>query len=179
MVIEIKFYDNIESQYEPEIWKILCECDNEFVPPLSSRETSYQSKLDNCVTTDVKPISYYQIMIKQLFLIAFDDEKIVGFMTFRSNYASSELSLFSPSNYISTICVTHSYRNKGITNNFYRFIEASLPSEYMMPFISTRTWSTNSNHIHLLQKYDYTLATNLKNHRGPGIDTLYYAKAIN
>jgi len=43
-------------------------------------------------------------------------------------------------------------------------------------WIATRTWSLNSAHIHILEKLGFALVKRLVDHRGPGIDTVYYGK---
>jgi ribosomal protein S18 acetylase RimI-like enzyme len=180
MGIQMEFYECIEEQNKLEdIWEILCECDKEFIPALSSRESSYQSNLQVEDNLDVLPHLYYEEIIKQHFILAVDDEKVIGFMTFKSNYRCQELKDFTPSNYITTICVKKEYRNKGITGVFYKIIQsAQMPTEVRMPYISTRTWSLNHAHIHILESIGFEESERLMNHRGDGVDTIYFAKEI-
>jgi len=182
MRVKIEFYESLtDEQLLAEIWEILCECDHDFVPHLSARESSYQSSFQDEESKNVLPQTYYEVMIKQHFLMAIDEQtrKLAGFMTFKSNYDCEELKHASPSNYITTICIKKDYRNKGITRQFYQMIESDLiPENVRMPYLSTRTWSLNLSHLHLLDSFGFTLAMRLPNHRGPGIDTVYYSKKV-
>jgi ribosomal protein S18 acetylase RimI-like enzyme len=180
--IKLEYTESIvESEKLNDIWNILCECDKEFVPPLSARESSYQSNLTVEENNDVLPHSYYEVMMKQHFILAIEEEngKVVGFMTFKNGYSCPELENYSPSNYITTICVQKAYRNYGITRKFYSMIQSdALPSKVKQPFISTRTWSTNDAHLHVLDSIGFKVSERLIDHRGPSIDTVYFAKAI-
>ena len=181
MSIEYKFINKIDSEnIKNQIWEILCECDKEFIPFLSSRESSTQSKLDVLGSDQIKPVSYFNIMIAQNFILAFDNkvDKVVGFMTFKNNYYCEELESYSPSNYITTICVNKDYRNQGITKGFYRMMLTCLKDELKNPYITTRTWSTNASHIRILEQLNFKITKKLINHRGPNIDTVYYALGV-
>jgi len=48
--------------------------------------------------------------------------------------------------------------------------------EYENANIFTRTWSTNIAHIKILSKFNFETLCVLKNHRGVGIDTVYFVK---
>jgi len=180
MNITYKVEKSIQTdEIKEQIWQILCECDKEFIPALSARESSTQGNLNNNTSLDVKPQSYFENMITQNFILAIDEEtgSLVGFMTFRSNYHCEELKDYAPSNYITTICVKKDYRNHGITKGFYEVILENVEdAELASNFVTTRTWSTNDAHIHLLNKLGFINCTTLKNHRGEGIDTVYFAK---
>ncbi|WP_066190399.1 MULTISPECIES: GNAT family N-acetyltransferase [Gracilibacillus] len=183
MSITYKFSDSIEQDHYTEaVWQILCECDQEFIPALSSRESSYQADLGGAVSSQhVQPHAYFDEMKKQVFLVAIDQDsdQVVGFMTFKHGYQSDPLKNFSPSNYITTICITKQARNQGITKGFYQaLIQQQIPSAYQLNFISTRTWSTNAAHIHVLQKLGFVESAVLPDHRGAGIDTIYFAKQV-
>lgn len=99
-------------------------------------------------------------------------------MTFINNYSCAELKTIGVSNYISTICVRKPFRNQGVLKIMYDFIQYSLPKDIELKYISTRTWSTNYHHIHTLKKIGLRQVITLKDHRAPGIDTIYYAKHI-
>ena len=182
MEIKLEFFENLrEPGYLKAVWEILCECDNEFFPPLSVRRSTFQSALQHEENHEDLPYSYYEEIIKQPLILALNKEsgKTVGFMTFIHNYSCSELKGFSPSNYISTICVRKSARNQGITRQFYKMIQSeTIPSQFRMPFLSTRTWSTNSSHLHILETLGFVVSARLIDHRGQGIDTIYLAKKV-
>jgi SAM-dependent methyltransferase len=144
-----KGIEALDLQMYYQIWEILCECDQDFFPPLSSRESSYQNELSLEMKQDVKPYKYFNEMIGQFFIVALEPttDRVVGFMTFKHSYSCPELSEYDPSNYITTICVRKHNRNQGITKKLYDFIEECLPSTYRLPYVTTRTWTGNDAHI--------------------------------
>jgi ribosomal protein S18 acetylase RimI-like enzyme len=176
----IKFENELKNlSVKNQIRDILYNCDKEFVPPLSSRESSIQGNFQNQKVSELKPKAYFEVMLQQNFLIAYDEfDNIIGFMTFRYNFISDETIELSPSNYITTICVKKEYRNIGITKNFYKYIERNLPMEYKLNNLTTRTWSTNYSHIKILKNIGFSEMTVLKNHRGEGVDTIYFGKKL-
>jgi len=48
---------------------------------------------------------------------------------------------------------------------------------YPERFICTRTWHTNGAHIHILDTFGFREIARLKDHRGPGLDTVYFARS--
>lgn len=177
MNCEIIFEEALSDKYGEEVWDILCECDSEFVPPLSSRESSFQPKLSKLNDVqNVKPKSYFEIMKKQHFLLALKGGKVIAFMTFRGGYFCPELSENSPSNYITTICVLEQFRRQGVAEMFYDHMINHLKGKVRQPFITTRTWSSNKGHIKLLGKLGFVNSTCLVDHRGIGVDTVYFSK---
>ncbi|SFB09138.1 MULTISPECIES: GNAT family N-acetyltransferase [unclassified Bacillus (in: firmicutes)] len=180
MGFQFQFYEGLKDpSLKEEVWEILCECDKEFIPHLSSRESSVQSMLTVNKTTEQKPKLYFNEMLQQHFILCQDEEsgRVVAFLSYRNQYDADELKDHNPSNYITTICTTKSYRNKGITRTFYEIIFSDqLPEQLRMPYVTTRTWSTNDSHIHILNSLDFDKVRILKNHRGENVDTIYFSK---
>ncbi|QFT87224.1 hypothetical protein FIU87_00920 [Bacillus sp. THAF10] len=181
--LKLIYLSAITESVKHQIWDILCEVDSEFFPPLSSRELSVKSQLlPRKVTTDVKPHAYFEEMIKQDFIVAFneDSEEVAGFMTFMHGYQCEELAnLKTKSNYVTTVCVPKSYRGNGITKEFYRYIlDGNLPAHKQEKFLTTRTWSTNHSHLSILHQFGFETVTKLDHHHGEGVDTLYFAKKV-
>jgi len=178
--MNIIFVQNLDhSPYSNDIWNLLVNYDLSFIPPLSARENPYQSDLalngDNAQTT--KPYKYFENLKEQLFYIAVDEQnKAIGFMSFRMHYVCADLEDGIDTLYISTIIVDEQHRGKGITNSFYDEIEELAASEQRS--VTTRTWSTNNSHIHVLKKRGYTNVHIIENGRGPQIDTVYFRKMI-
>ena len=106
----------LTQEEKDQIWEILCECDGEFYPKLSARESSSQKQLivDEGGAADVKPVTYFKEMIGQEFLVAKDGERITGFMTFKTDYICDALREFGISLYVTTVCVRHACRGQGI-----------------------------------------------------------------
>ena len=169
-----------KTPYEQAVWEILCECDQEFLPSLSSRESSSQKILGGLeAPKTLLPYRYFEVMKTQNYIITLDEScDVTGFMTFIHKYACEELADIGISNYITTICVKKSHRNQGLLKQMYGYIEKDLPNSYKLPYVSTRTWSTNTHHLAALHSLGFTEAYKLKNHRGEGIDTIYFSKKI-
>ena len=86
--MRVQYKGNILTSKEKEqIWEILCECDQEFYPSLSARESSSQKQLKVDGTKEqALPHSYFKEMIAQEFLAALEGDRMVGFMTFKKGY---------------------------------------------------------------------------------------------
>lgn len=182
--MKISYVNKMEDEnINKEVFNILKSCDHEFYPPLSSREKSTQMNLKTFFR-DVEsnpPLKYYENMIKQKFLLAFDEEKLVGFMTFIYDYKSdiyAEKTQDAMNFYITTICVDKMYRKKGICNLLYDALEDLHKNNSIKSYISTRTWSENNSHIAILDKRGYERHKVIEDDRGIGVDTIYFLKEI-
>lgn len=168
-----------EPDISNAVWRILKQCDHEFVPPLSCRKSTISKNLvSNLIEKPGEPRSYFNMLTRQYLILAEYTGSTAGFMSFRNQYSTPELKGYNPSNYITTICINEKYRNRGIGASLYRAVIALLPERLKCDFISTRTWNGNTAHIHLLQKMDFHLVHQIENDRGPGIDTQYWAKRM-
>ncbi len=178
--MKIRFIDKLtDEKVSNEIWNILCECDSEFYPPLSSREYTFGDIKNNLVQEQVKPYKYFEKLKKQVFWIALNEkEEVMGFMAIIHEYSGDELKDYSPSIYITTICVSHQFRRHGIALELYTCFINNMPDTFRLPYITTRTWSTNTYHMNLLKKIGFDIVLELKNHRGEGVHTYYYAKKL-
>ena len=170
-----------EEREKQQIWEILCECDQEFYPPLSARNSSAQKNLKNDTAGEEDnvngqpPTVYYDEMIRQEFILAYaDDGKVAGFMTFKKNYCCDALQEFGTSLYITTICVKKSLRRHHVMSRLYDCMESTATAACGCPRISTRTWSGTKGHMEGLRPRGYRILEVLKDDRGPGVDTIYY-----
>ncbi len=165
-----------DEQRLADIWGMLCTYDHEFVPRLSARANTFQSELSRDDLVKQEPVRYYENLKQQSFLLAFDEreQQVIGFMSFRPEYICEDLQDDVVTLYITTIIVEKSHRGRGITTSFYREI-ALLADQRQLP-ITTRTWSTNHSHIHLLNKLGFQEVLRLRDGRGSGIDTVYFRK---
>lgn len=187
--IELKFEERIDANTElaKSIYEILISCDNEFIPPLSTRNATTQTDFNSgSIVSYVPPYQYWIDILEQQNVIAFVDDLIAGFMSLKYNYKignwfSVKVRENDVNNYISTICIHKNYRRLGIARKMYDYIENNLPNEYKSNYISTRTWSTNINHIKLLYQCNYMLLHTIPNDREYNdlkFDTLYFWKKI-
>lgn len=164
MNTELSIIQDKEKTYMDEISDLVKRSDNEFVPPLSSRDSKSDNDLEICMNSNI--LDYIDSIANQNFIVVVDNasNKLVGFLS----YVSKVLYGIN-CNYVSTIIIEKDYRNKGIAGLLYQ----ELSSISDKP-ITVRTWSTNEGQIHLLQKLGYSYLKVLKNDRGNGIDTIYF-----
>ncbi|WP_202710747.1 GNAT family N-acetyltransferase [Sporosalibacterium faouarense] len=170
-MIKFNFVDNVNdiAPYKAQMWELLCLCDKDFYPSLSSRENN-----------DVGPVNYFEglFLDNAKFLLAFAEEQLVGFSVFLHDYFEPLIAKFTPCNYIKIACVHPSYRGLRIASSFNSFIEENLPTNLVMPYIVRRTWSTNFPQLKLLERNGYNLVHKFENDRGNNISTVYFAKLL-
>lgn len=172
--MEIKFLDETtKNVFDEDILSMLYEADEDFVPPLSARNSTTQKNLSAVSDTENGVKSYFDELKKQKFMVCTEDNTLLAFVSYKEDYINDEISEdFLPNIYISTLIVKKEGRGKGITTSMY----GVLFEKYKDRNIFTRTWSTNAAHIKVLSKYGFNILTVLKNHRGNGIDTIYFKK---
>lgn len=178
----------LEEWEKSQIWDILCQCDDEFYPRLSARESSSQKNLDHLEEggderdkdkgKKVQPTSYYAEMIQQDFILSYEGEEVTGFMTFKQDYLCEALASFGSSLYITTVCVRKECRGKGVMNVLYDYMEQEAAKALGCGRISTRTWSLNHAQLHALPRRGYEEICTLPNDRGGGVDTIYFGKTV-
>lgn len=155
--------------YNTDIFDMIRVADKDFVPPLSSRTSTTQKDLKSASGDGIE--NYFQEMMKQEILGAFENEKLIGLVSFRENYESDVVKKL-PNIYISTLFLHTDARGKGLTKSLYAY----LFDLYADRNVFTRTWSTNFAHIKILEYFGFDLFFRLKDHRGEGIDTVYFVK---
>lgn len=163
----------LTSFYEKDIWDLLVLADNEFVPSLSSRNSTLQTSFEETESPHQdKPVAYFEIIKQQNFILALKDDKVIGFLSYIPDYILpfSYMDEEIATQYVSTIIVAPQFRGQNITQMLYK----KLIDEKSC--IATRTWSTNNAHINILRKLKFELVKTLPNDRGRGIDTLYFLK---
>lgn len=172
--ILIQHCRQLNERQETQVLAILTECDSEFVPPLSSREsttqTSFSPSSENMPSK--VPITYFEQMKRQEFLLAVMGDSVVGFMSFTPAREMIVGGIQLTTLYLSTIAVGRQYRKRGIARLCYDY----LIQRFGQNNIVTRTWSGNEGHIHLLHTLGFTLLEKIENDRGNGIHTVYYGR---
>lgn len=160
--------------YKRDVIEMLKGSDKDFVPPLSARTSTTQSDLSATESSEQGLLSYYQEMNNQQILGAFDEQGLIGFVSYRENYLSSEIGEDDlPNIYLSTLVLKPEARGKHVTYQMYDYLFNQL---YPNHSIFTRTWSTNAAHIRILSKFDFIEFIRKPNDRGEGIDTVYFCK---
>ena len=191
LVIRLEFIGTLKSFDDPvavAMRKLIVMCDEDFIPPLSYRADTVTpiAKMD-VHEKNLEP--YFKMVSKQNNVVAYCDDEIVAFMSFRHDYPHDHFNSVVQDgdviNYVSTICVDKDFRRHGIAKSFYDLIENKnndLPQEVYGDCVATRTWDTNESHIKLLEKRGYELTDTLPEDRttkkDEKLDTVYYAKRL-
>ena len=167
----LKPLNNSEKPYfRDKIGALLAKCDSEFVPPLSSRSSTTQSNLSQSEVGDGIS-SYLNALMEQEIICAIDEDSLLAFVSYRTNYTCPEIGEdLTPNVYISTLIVAPDARGCGITRKIYSY----LFEKYSDRPVFTRTWSTNLAHIKILEGFGFSEHHRIKDHRGEGIDTVYF-----
>lgn len=164
----------LTKKYQDDVWKLLSDADGEFIPPLSSREKTTQAALLPGKGDARGPVSYFEQMIRQAFILAVKDGRVNGFLTYIPDHVLLIDGREVTCNYISTIVVEPESRKQGLTRRMYDELFRISKGRK----VATRTWSTNDAHLSLLKKMGFQLINTIPDDRGPGIDTVYYLKEI-
>ncbi len=147
-----------------QVEELLEEADREFVPPLSQRVSTTQKDFTVGECADCISL-YLQSLLKQKFLLALDRDRLVGFLSYTEGFPFAGRRFAS---YVSTIIVRKGYRGLGVGKELYRFLMNEKGE------VLVRTWTGNLAHIKLLSDLNFSLFRREKDHRGEGIDTLYF-----
>jgi len=173
--------DEVNKNVEQELRNIVYEIDYEFIPPLSYRNSTTFSFGKKTINHN-KPENYLQNILNQEIIVCRkkNNDQIIGFLSYIPNHS---IKIKNKKNitchYITTIGVTKGGRGHGVTHQFYRMIEEIVDKQAVNKFVATRTWSTNRTHIKILSDLGYKNVLTIKNDRGNGIHTVYFAKEIN
>ena len=172
--MELRYFDSVAvCGYGEAIQELLVMADKEFIPPLSSRGSSTQADLQSTNTVSVGAKAYFEAMCPQPVVVAVEDGVCMGFMAFKRNY-TCEYYEKTPNIYASTCVVHPNARGKGLMRGFYEKIMEVFPDHS----VYTRTWHTNISHLKVLDRLGFSLLIRLPDHRGPGMDTVYYHKEV-
>ena len=162
-----------KSVYKQTILDTMRLCDNDFVPPLSARSSTTQKSLVGGSSSEQGLLSYCNEMLSQVVLGAFEEDNLIGFVSFKENYTCDAiLENDLPNIYLSTLMLKAEARGKRLTQQMYDYLFNTL---YADRSIFTRTWSTNIAHLRILEKFNFSLIKTIKDDRGAGIDTVYFA----
>lgn len=171
----IEHYTVLPDSIRSQVYSLLDECDNEFVPPLSHRVSTRQSNLKGASSSSAAGLrSYFDEMTRQSFLLAISntDGRLLAFLSYIPRRQLPEEILDRESTYVSTICTAHDARSNGIARALYRELEE------LADTITIRTWSTNESQLHVLNILGYEELAKIPNDRGQGVDSLYFIKKL-
>jgi hypothetical protein len=157
-----------------DLWRILTTVDHEFVPPLSAR-TKDALKMDGRPEPG-GPVAVFDLAMTEYVFFASVDGVFAGFISFRPMDRLPMLPDFAPCTYVTCLATFPAFRSDILTTALNDAVE-SLPAALVSPWITRRTWSTDDQNIELMLARGYREVLRLPNHRGPDIDTVYFARA--
>lgn len=170
-------YISKTDKYKSDIKNLLIKYDDEFIPSLSSRHSTIQTKdLDISKNNSIK--SYLKDIINQELIIAKYNDKLIGFLSFRQIEQYNTLKEYSPCIYVSTTIVEKSYRKNHIAKDMNKYMFKNIIPNRNITYITRRTWSTNIASINYIESMGFKIVKKVKDDRGKNIHTLYYAKEI-
>lgn len=166
--------DAQKQEYRKQIFDVMLTCDRDFVPSLSARFSTSDTKFSAQTGRENGIYAYFEDMIGEQMLAAIEDGKLLGFVTFKRDLVQGPLTADTlPNLYICTLLLSPAARGKGVTKLMYTHLFDTL---YPKINLYTRTWSTNTAHLKILEHFGFSLVKRIENDRGPGIDTVYYGK---
>ena len=172
----ISVLDGANTDVRQSVWSLMQLADTEFIPPLSSRQSPKDTALDHgCAKGQTQPVEYFREMSKQPIILARLNDKVIGFMSYKTNYDVPEISKKVHA-YVSTIIVDPTVRGRKVTTRLYQHLLDILctPVQEAPVLVATRTWSTNLNHLTILERLGFQCVFRKKDGRGEGIDTVVY-----
>ena len=175
-MIQAQIVDQNDPQIYQAIWEILVAIDQDFVPPLSNRNSTTTSQFDSVQAQEMPagPTEYFNEILQQTIILAKQDQTWVGLFSFRHQYLVEPIRSSCPCNYVTTVGVLPGYRGIGVARSMYAYALTELPAPFRSPAWATRTWSSNDDHIRLLNDLGFQAVDILKHHRAPGIHTIYF-----
>lgn len=163
-----------KKEHKEQIFALLAAADGDFVPPISKRnvnpETNRNTFSENGSEKNLR--DYCDGTLREEMMGIFEEGELCGFVSFAKDlvYESvPEISL--PNIYIGTAVISSALRGRGTLTAAYEYLFNTLFADLC---IFTRTWSTNAAHIRVLEKFEFEKIKTLPNHRGYGIDTIYF-----
>ena len=166
--LDIIMVDELNEQQKKDIFQLIKDSDNDFIPPLSARaDTSHKfSEKKQNGSID----KFYEEIIKESFLLLLNNGKVEGFFSFLKDHHLELKEEIVICDYITIIIINSKGRNKGYTKKMYNaFINQRKGRK-----IATRTWSLNYAHMHILDTLGFKLVQTDKDDRGVNIDSVYY-----
>lgn len=162
-----------QEKYYDQIFEMMVAGDKDFIPPLSARSSTTQKDFSHTEGSMEGLKSYFEEMKAQRFMVCLDGDVLVCFLSFKENFTNDKISEKDlPNIYMSTLIMRPQYRGQKVTQTLYE----KLFDIYSHASVFTRTWSTNIAHIKILGKFRFETIATLKDDRGKGIDTVYFAK---
>lgn len=155
---------------------LLVEVDAEFLPQLSAR-TDTLSMVPRTEPGKPGASAYLEAMGFEHWLVALCGESVVGLISFTSTNRHPVLAPWSPSLYATTVAVSPHARCLGVGTALYDEFEG-VARQWGLPFLTTRTWTTNDDHLRLLSARGFRRVIELPHDREPHVGTVYLAYSV-
>lgn len=166
--------DAQKQEYRAQIFDMMLACDRDFVPPLSARFSTSDMQFSAKTGAKNGINAYFEDMMGEHMLAALEKGTLLGFVTFKRDLVQGPLNADTlPNLYICTLLLSPAARGKGVTKLMYTHLFDTLYPEINL---YTRTWSTNTAHLKILEHFGFSLVKRIENDRGPGIDTVYFGR---
>ncbi len=162
--------EQVKRDWQNQIFALCRNSDREFVPPLSQRSSTTQGSLAGGGENGIE--IYCTEVLRQPVLACIEGDKLLGFVSFKENYIPEHYpNAKLPNIYVSTLILSSESRGRGLTKKLYTHL---FTEKFPDRSIYTRTWSTNAAHLKILGHFGFSEILCIPNHRGIGIDTVYY-----
>lgn len=163
-----------KQSYEAKLRQLLETVDQEFVPPLTDESRADMSRMKT-QAGGVDIDTYVERCLNRPLIGVFDGS-LIGFLSFDIIQEGSIIDEYTPTNHVEILVVDTERRGEGLGTEMYRYLLEDIPESHCLSYVSTKTWECNEPHIAILKKFDFELVNRIPNDRGPGIDTVYYAR---
>ena len=180
MIPDLKLYapGELDGADTEALWQLLVAADDEFVPSLSSRGEGAGERLAPDVpSASGGPRGYFDEIRSHWIIFGLANQRVIGMMSFIPHYSNDILRDWSPCSYLSTLIVDKPYRRRGVARWLYGYL-IDHSREMGDVTVGTRTWSTNVGHLALLDNLGFAPVKMIPDHRAPGVDTIYFARAV-
>jgi trans-aconitate methyltransferase/GNAT superfamily N-acetyltransferase len=145
-----------------EVEFLIEKYEGEFVPPLSERPSAGGELGGGSLR------EYISSLLSAKVLVAKKDGRVIGCLCYKMQMLPF---VSKPVPLVSTVIVEKPFRSAGVGRALYQKAISENKELYV------RTWSTNTNHLKLLESLGFQEVYRIENHRGKGIDTVYWRYA--
>jgi len=142
-----------------EVEFLIEKYEGEFVPPLSERPSSGGELKGGSLREYINSLSSAKI------LAAKKGGRVIGCLCYKMQAVPF---VSKPVPLVSTVIVEKPFRSAGVGRALYQKAISENRELYV------RTWSSNTNHLKLLESLGFKEVYRIKDHRGKGIDTVYW-----
>ena len=100
------YQKKLQKAYQDDVWELLCASDKEFIPPLSERNSTTQQTFTGVKAENSGLLEYFQHMLEQEFILAIENDKVIGFISFIPDHNLNVEGKEYKCDYVSTLVVS-------------------------------------------------------------------------